>query len=134
MLGWAFPYFISERKISCVLCRAHRSALLEASPAEQRPPLCGTKGDRGFLPALRAIGLCFRAHWGGMTAATTALRTFGLATFTTLGFVLKALVREKHLFAGGKNKFSTPLQTFHHLFVVFHEPLSPRPLPGSLVD
>src|SRR5260370_747262 len=69
-----FPYFISEREISCVLRRAHRSALLETFPAKHRPPLCGTEGDCGFLPALRAIGLCFRAHRGGVTAATAALR------------------------------------------------------------
>src|SRR5260370_8019104 len=125
-----FPSFLSEREISCVLRRAHRSALLEAFPAKHRPPLCGTEGDCGFLPALRAIGFCFRAHRGGVTAATAALRPFGLATFATLGFVLKALVREKHLFAGGKNKFTTAPPHFHHLVSAFPYPPPPSSFPG----
>src|SRR6266851_727579 len=56
--------------MTCLLLRtsalrsAHRPALLEAFPAKHRPPLCGTEGDCGFLPALRAIGLRFRAHRG----------------------------------------------------------------------
>src|SRR5260370_660886 len=44
------------------LRRSHRPALLEAFPAKHRPPLCGTEGNCGFLPALRAICLRFRAH------------------------------------------------------------------------
>jgi len=108
------------------LSRAHRPALLEAFPAKHRPPLCRTEGNRGFLPALRAVCLRFRAHRRGVTPATTAaLGPFRLATFATLGFVLEPLVREKHLFAGGKNEFSTALRTLQHLVVIFHEPLSP---------
>jgi len=62
-----------------------------------------------------------------MTAATAALGPFGFAGFATLGFVLEALIREKHLFAGGKNELCTALRTLQHLVVVFHEPLSPGP-------
>src|SRR6266851_4814166 len=124
--------------MTCLLLRtsalrsAHRPALLEAFPAKHRPPLCGTEGDCGFLPALRAIGLRFRAHRGGVTAAATtaALGPFSLATFAALRLVLEPLVCEKHLFAGGKNEFSSALRTLQYLVVVFHEPLSPGPVPG----
>src|SRR4029077_20453066 len=63
-------------------------------------------------------------------AATAALGPFRLATFAALRFVFEALVGEKHLFAGGKNEFSTALRALQHLVVVFHEPLSPSPVTG----
>jgi hypothetical protein len=67
-----------------------------------------------------------------VTATTTAaLGPFSLASFATLGFVFEPLVGEKHLFAGGKNEFSTALRTLQHSIVVFHEPLSPGPVPGT---
>src|SRR6266851_9353659 len=113
------------------LCRAHRPALLEALPAENRASLCGPEGNRGFLPALRAVCLCFRAHRGSVTpATTTALGPFSLASFATLGFVFEAFVGEKHLFAGRKNELSTTFRTLQYSIVIFHEPLSPGPVPG----
>jgi hypothetical protein len=45
------------------------------------------------------------------SAASSALGSFGLASFAALGFVFKAFVGEKHLFAGGKNEFSAALRT-----------------------
>src|SRR6266699_780556 len=50
------------------LCCAHRPALLEAFPAEDRSPLCGTKGNSGFLPALRTVCFRFRAYGNGAAA------------------------------------------------------------------
>src|SRR5260370_10562297 len=38
---------------------------------------------------------------------SSALGPFRLATFATLGFVLEPLVREKHLFAGGRSEEHT---------------------------
>lgn len=43
-------------------CGAESAALLEALAAKNRTPLCGPEGDSGFLTALGAGGLCFRAH------------------------------------------------------------------------
>src|SRR6266478_4861110 len=60
------PSFDSSECSACCfqfrLCCAHRPALLEAFPAEDRSPLCGTKGNSGFLPALRTVCFRFRAH------------------------------------------------------------------------
>jgi hypothetical protein len=41
---------------------AESAALLEALAAKDRASLCGPEGDSGFLTALGAGGLCFRAH------------------------------------------------------------------------
>src|SRR6267142_7090469 len=60
-VGLAFPCFTSQTD-SFALRRTHRPALLEALSAKHRPPLRGTEGNRGFLPALRAVGLGLRAH------------------------------------------------------------------------
>ncbi len=131
---WVGPFLNSplSLKYICALRRAHRPALLEAFPAKYRPPLRGTERNRRFLPALRAVGLCFRAHRRCVTsaAATAALGAFGLATFAALRFVFEAFVSEEHLFAGGKNEFSATFRTLQHLVVVFHEPLSPGPVWG----
>src|SRR5260370_27195600 len=61
---WVGPFLNSplSLKYICALSRAHRPALLEALPTKYRPPLCGTERNCGFLPALRAVCLRFRAH------------------------------------------------------------------------
>jgi hypothetical protein len=64
-------------------------------------------------------------------AATPALGPFSLARFAALGFVFESFVGEKHLFAGRKNEFSTTLRTLQHPIVIFHEPLSPGPVPAG---
>src|SRR5258707_9868978 len=130
MSGRAFSQFtFNKLETSCALRRAHRPALLEAFPAKHRPALCGTEGNCGFLPALRAVGLRFRAHRRGVT--TAALGALGLASFAAFRFVFEAFVGEKHLFAGGKNEFSTALRALQHLVVVFHDPLSPWSRAGQ---
>jgi hypothetical protein len=114
-----------------LLRRAHGSALLKAFPAKHRPPLRGTEGNRGFLPALRAVGPGFRARRTGVTTTTAAaLGPLCFAGFTSLGFVFETLVGEKHLFAGGEHELRPTLRTLQHLVVVFHEPLSPGPVVG----
>jgi hypothetical protein len=62
-------------------------------------------------------------------AATSALGPFRLASFAALWFVFETFVGEKHLFAGGKNEFSATFRTLQYAIVVFHEPLSPGPVP-----
>jgi hypothetical protein len=84
---------------------------LEAFTAKDRASLCGPEGHGRVFSALRAGRLGFRAHLGGATAASTAFRALGFATFASLRFVLETFVGEKHLFAGSKNKFSATLRT-----------------------
>jgi hypothetical protein len=100
------------------LCRAHGSPLLEAFTAKNRPPLRWPERNRGFLPALRAIGFRFRARRSGVS--TAAFRTFRLARFAALRFVLEPLVGEKHLLAGSEHELCTAFRTLQHLVVVFH--------------
>src|SRR5258707_15846168 len=91
---------------------SHRPALVAAFPAKNRPPLRGTEGNCGFLPALRTVCLGFRAHWRSVTPASPpALGSFGFRRFSVLGFVLTALVGEQQLFPGRKNQFSLTLRT-----------------------
>src|SRR4030088_2222439 len=65
-----------------------------------------------------------------MAVATAAFGPLGLTGFTSFGLVLEALVGEKHLLAAGEHELRTALRTLQHLVVVFHEPLSPGPVPG----
>src|SRR5215470_19846089 len=102
----------------CGLSGAHGTALLETFAAENRPALRGTEGHRGFLAALRAVGFGFRAHLDGCTAASHAVGSLGFASLAALGFVFEALVGEKHLLAGSKNKFGATLRTLQDLIVV----------------
>jgi hypothetical protein len=53
-------------------------------------------------------------------ALARALRTFGFAVLTPLGFVLETLIGEKHLLAGGENKLLTAISTLQDLIMVFH--------------
>jgi hypothetical protein len=65
-----------------------------------------------------------------VSAATAALGSLGFASFAALRFVLESLVGEKHLLAGREHELGTTLCAFQHPIVVFHEPLSPGPVPG----
>ena len=62
--------------------------------------------------------------------STAAFGPLCFTTFTALGLVLEALVGEKHLFAACEYKLRAALRALQHLVVVFHEPLSPGPVPG----
>ena len=105
----------------------HGAALLEAFAAENRPALRGTEGYRGFLAALRTIGLGFGAHRSITPSASATFGALGFASLAALGLVLEALVRKKHLFARSKNKLGATLRALQDLIVVFHEPLSLDP-------
>ena len=100
---------------------AHGAALLEAFTAEYGAALRGTEGHRRFLPALGTISLGFGAHRGiAASPGASAFGALGFASLAALGLVLEALVREKHLFARGKNKLGATLRTLQDLIVVFH--------------
>jgi hypothetical protein len=93
---------------------AERAALLEAFAAKNWTSLCGPKGNRGFLAALGAGGLCFRAHLGGAATcacASAAFSPLGLAAFASFRFVLETFIGEKHLLARSKNKLSAAFRT-----------------------
>jgi len=96
------------------------SPLLEAFTAEHGTTLRWPERDSSFLPALRTGCLGFRAL---EIAGARRLGAFSLAVFAPFGFVLETLVGEKHLFAGGKNKFLIALRALQDLIVVFHTPL-----------
>jgi hypothetical protein len=101
------------------LC-ADRSPLLETFAAIYRTPLCGLERNGCFFSALRAYRLRFDALRAVRTRFGASLRARGLAALAPLGLVLKALIGEKHLFAGGEDKLSPAFRTLQDLIVVFH--------------
>ena len=109
---------------------AESPPLLEALAAKDGTTLRGAEWDSGFLSALRAGSLGFRAHLRA-TTASAAFCALGLAGLASLRLVFEALIGEEHLFAGSKNKFSAALRALQDSVMVFHEPLSPSPEPGS---
>ncbi len=106
------------------------SLLLEAFPAEDRPSLCRLEGNGGLLAALRTGSTGFRfvgyLSRRGCTQYGNSLRLTYLAAFR---FVLKLLIVEKQLFACGKNKVATAVDTLQHLVLEFHP--SPHSPPAS---
>jgi hypothetical protein len=108
--------------VGTALGRAHGAPLLKALAAIHRSPLRRAEWNGRFFSALRAVRFRFRPHG---TAPAATLGSLRLAGFATFWFVLKALVGEKHLLAGGKYELSTTLGTLQDLIVIFHEPLSP---------
>src|SRR5580704_3757304 len=83
--------------------RTHHPPLLETFAAVNRTALRRLEGDRGILPALRTGRLGF-ASLKPVTLARI-IRAFCFAGLAPLGLVLKALVGEEHLFAGGEDNF-----------------------------
>jgi hypothetical protein len=69
---------------------------------------------------LRANGFGLDALNARRTRAVAALRAVCFAVFAPLGLVLKALVGEKHLLAGCKNKLGVAFCALQDLIVVFH--------------
>jgi len=113
-----------------ILCRAHGPALLEALTAEHGTPLGRPEGNGGFLAALRTVRFGFGTHLRIAAAAPTALGALCFAALAPFRFVLKSLVSEKHLLAGREYKLRVTFRTLQDPVVIFHEPLSPRPVPG----
>jgi hypothetical protein len=108
-----------------MLGSAHGPPLLEALPAEDRAALRWAEGNRGVLTALGTSGLGLGAHLRAAIGAAVAdaFGSLGFAAFAAFWFVFEAFVGEKHLFAGGKDKFSAAFGTLQDLIVEFHEPL-----------
>jgi len=107
--------------------RAHRAPLLKTFTAVNGPALRRLEGNRSFLPALRAGGFGFGALESAGTCAFCPSRLAGL---TSLGLILEALVGEKHLLAGGENKFRTAFRALQDPIVIFHGGSEPRELCG----
>src|SRR5690348_1814660 len=103
--------------------KTHCAPLLKTLPAINGTALCGLKRDSGLLPALGANRLGFNAL---NTGGTVALRASRFARLAALRFVLKALIGEKHLFAGSEDKFRTAIGTLQDPIMVFHTLLQAR--------
>jgi hypothetical protein len=107
--------------------------LLKALPTKNGPPLRGLKGHRGFLSTLRASGPSF-GPVRNLTGSSrpkhgNPLRLAGLAP---LWFVLELLVVEEQLFACGKNKVGTAVDTLEYLVLEVHpSPHSPVACAGG---
>jgi hypothetical protein len=86
--------------------------------------LCGLKRNGGFGGALRTNCPGFCAH-----AVAGSGHTLDLALFATLWIVLKLLIVEEQLFAGGKDKVVTAIRTFQYLVDEVHY-ASPRACLG----
>jgi hypothetical protein len=81
--------------------------------------LRGFEGYGRFFSTLRADRFCFDPL-GGRGRWLSALGANRLASLATLGLVLEAFVREKHLLAGGENEFSPALGALQNFVMVFH--------------
>jgi hypothetical protein len=101
---------------------AHGPPLLKAFAAEHRSALRRAERNCSFLSALRAGCLGF-SSLECIGTRTRTLRAFGFAVLAPLGLVFEALVGEKHLFAGGEDKFLIAFRTLQDLIVIFHTPL-----------
>jgi hypothetical protein len=96
---------------------------LETFAAVDGPALSRLEGNRSFLPALGAGGFRFGTLKSAGTCALCPSRLAGLAT---LGLILKALIGEKHLLAGGENEFGTAFRALQDSIVIFHGGSEPR--------
>jgi hypothetical protein len=107
--------------------RTHGPSLLKTFATVNGTALRGLERNGGFFPTLRTG----RLRFGSLEIRCLAcvIRTFCLAGFAPLGFVLETLVGEKHLFAGGKHKLCTALRALQDLIPVLHLWL-PRPHAG----
>ena len=66
-----------------------------------------------------------------MPSSSSGFGSLCLAGFAPLRLVLKSLVGEKHLFAGGKYKLGATLRTLQDLIVEFHDPLPSDPFRAA---
>src|SRR3990172_7415675 len=95
-----------------------RAPLLVALAAVDGPPLGRLEGNGGLFTALRANGDGFYPLVG--TALAQSLIALGLAGFAAPGFVLEALVGEKHLLAGRPHELGTAVHTNENLVLELH--------------
>ena len=93
-------------------------AVLEAFPAQYRPPLRRPERNRSFFPALRAVSPCLRlgvraSLYPTMQRGCAEHRhSFSLAVLASLRFVLELLVVEKQLFTRREHKVRATIDTF----------------------
>jgi len=92
-------------------------ALLKALPAVDRAALGGLEGHRRFLAALRAgcRGLDAR-----IPLPVHHLTTFGFAGFTSLRFVLEALIGKEQLFSCRKYEICSAIAALEDPIPVLH--------------
>jgi len=101
--------------------------LLKTFAAENRPSLRWLEGNGGVLSTLGTCGAGFgfggRLSWNGRPQNGNSFCFTGLATFW---LVFKLLVVKEKLFARGKNKVRTAVDTLENLVLEFHpSPHSP---------
>jgi hypothetical protein len=96
-----------------------RPPMLKTFAAIYRSPLRRLERNGGLFPALRAHRFRLYALDASRTCFTS-LCAVCLAGLATLGLVLKSLVREKHLLAGGEDEFSSTVGALQDLVMVFH--------------
>ncbi len=122
----AAPFASSSSTRGCTR-RACTPPLLKAFTAEHGPSLRGFKRNRRFFTALRANSFGLDPlHASRARARTRALSAVPFARLAPFGFVLKTLVRKKHLLAGCENKFRRAIRALQDLVAVFHTPLRNR--------
>ena len=98
-----------------------RPLLLEAFTAEDRTPLRGLEGHRGFA-------LAAGTHRPGLDPLVVAavlrqsqgLSALGLAVFAALGFVLELFVVEEELFTSGEDEVAATIDTLEDLVLEVH--------------
>jgi hypothetical protein len=101
--------------------------LLKTFAAENRPSLRWLEGNGGVLSTLGTCGAGFgfggRLSWNRRPQHGNAFCFTGLATFR---LVFELLVVKEKLFARGKNKVGTAVDTLENLVLKFHpSPHSP---------
>jgi hypothetical protein len=99
---------------------AHRTPLLKTLAAIYGAPLRRLERYCGFLPALRTNGFGLDTLHSIAVTISVSCSSVCLARFAPLGFVLKTLVGEKHLFAGGENELGTTFGAFQNPILIFH--------------
>jgi hypothetical protein len=113
------------------LC-AHPAPLLKALAAIHGTSLRWSERNGCLLAALRADRLSFHAlHSSGGGRAVGSLHAVRLTRLAPLGFVLEALVGEKHLFAGREYKFGSTFGALQDLVMIFHTLLRLRLRTGE---
>ena len=101
-------------------CGSCKLALLEALPAEHRPPLSRTERHGRFLPAGRTVCCCFHPLSGSRGAGCWAGCAFGLAALTALWFVFEILVGEEKLLARRPNELRSAIHARERLILELH--------------
>ena len=101
---------------------------LEALATEDRTSLRGSKRDRRFFSARRAIGRrlhTFAAHRRTTRTRRRARRALRLAALAPFGFVLEVLVGEEELLARRPDELRAAVHAVEGLVLELHRPYLP---------